>query len=105
MFMQQSPQAILYAAPDAPYAEMNILPNPNDGNFEIEYVTNARKQYTMILGPYGLVYSRYHTGTVTIPVHLLSMNPPGAYHVITRWYFDDDCMGTVITRQGFVLLC
>jgi hypothetical protein len=97
-------QTIYYAAPDAPHLEETISPNPNNGNFEIEYKTNALKQHTMIIGPYGIVYSRWHHGSCVVPIQLLAMNPSGNYQVITKWYFADDCTGMVVTRQGMVVV-
>jgi hypothetical protein len=96
--------AVYYSSPEAPYLEENILPNPNDGNFEIEYKTNAIKQYVMIIGPYGIVYSRWHYGSCVVPIHLLSINPDGIYQVITKWYFEDECTDRVTTRQSFLVI-
>ncbi len=98
-----STSAAFYIGPDAPDLLEDITPNPNNGHFEIEQKTNALKQYTMILGPYGLVYSKWHYGNCIVPIDLLPLNPNGLYQVITTWYFADDCVGKTVTRQGFIV--
>jgi hypothetical protein len=97
-----SSNTVYHASPDAPVAEIEILPNPNDGHFDLKLTTNATKQYVRIIGPYGMVYG----GWVGEFKHfdLLPINPNGTYSVIVDWYFDDDCSPVVRTKTSFILV-
>lgn len=95
---------VVYATGNAPQAALLVTPSPNDGHFEITCTGTAYKQRVMVLGPYGLVMTKWLYGDCTHPVSLLPMNPNGQYTVLVDWYFDDDCTPMVRTRKTVMVI-
>lgn len=101
-YLEMSSNTLYAIQPGAPAAAFDILPNPNDGHFSIEYSTTALKQYAVIIGPMGMVETRWLKDGKQ-EFNLSSFNPNGLYTVTVKWYFDDTYLPYAKTSQYFIL--
>lgn len=102
-YLETSSNTVFFTGPGAPYAEMTVTPNPNDGHFALAIETNAGKQYIRIIGPWGMVYGGWLNGSTVKDFSLLPFNPNGLYTVIVDWHFLDTCAPVARTRTSFIL--
>lgn len=98
------PTNTLIVESDLIEADLEVYPNPSDGNFDLRIQTTATKQYVRIIGPWGMVWAGWSTGNHMQHFSLLPFNPNGLYTVITDWHFDTTCEPVLRTRSTFIVM-